>query len=169
VVLIVRGDGYGEGVFALDGIALDDIATALADQNAYEFRWLIDPNSGAVAYWTSEEGIDGQTPVDLDDLDHIAIEPLPSHVWYADMADFVERLSDEQAARRLGRAIAGKGAFRRFKDELHDDYDELVPAWNAFRDARALRRAVDWLADNALITDEAATEYVDRHPDPDVP
>jgi hypothetical protein len=30
----------------------------------------------------SETGIDGQTPVDLDDLDLIGIDPLPSYVWY---------------------------------------------------------------------------------------
>ena len=156
-------------MFALDGIDLEEIATALADQSAYEHRWLIDPSSGAVEFWTSDTGIDGQTPVDLDDLDLIAIDPLPSHIWYADMADFAERLSDEKAGQRLSRAIAGKGAFRRFKDELHQEYPDLVPAWNAFRDVRALRRAVEWLADNSLITDDAATQYVGRHPDPELP
>jgi hypothetical protein len=47
----------------------------------------------------------------------ICIDPLPSHVWYQDMADFAERVSDDRAGRRLARAIEGKGAFRRFKDE----------------------------------------------------
>ena len=85
------------------------------------------------------------------------------------MADFAERVSDERAGRRLTRAIQGKGAFRRFKDELHEEYPELLPAWHAFRDARARRRAVTWLADNSLIDDEAATRYFDEHPDPDLP
>jgi hypothetical protein len=156
-------------VFDLYGIDLEEIAAALADQSAYEHRWLIDPNSGAVVFWTSDTGIDGRTPVDLDDLDLIAVEPLPSHVWYEDMADFAERLSHEGAGRRLSRAIAGKGAFRRFKDELHQEHAELVPAWNAFRDVRALRRAVEWLSDNSLITDATAIQYLDRHPDPEVP
>ena len=35
----------------------------------------------------------------------------------------------------LARAIQGKGAFRRFKDELHEEYPDLLPAWYAFRDA----------------------------------
>ena len=156
-------------MFDLDGIDLEEIATALADQSAYEHRWLIDPGTGAVVFWTSDTGIDGRTPVDLDDLDLIAIDPLPSHVWYVDMADFAERLRDEQAGRRLSRAIAGKGAFRRFKDELHQEYPDLVQAWNAFRDVRALRRAVGWLADNSLITGDTATQYFDQHPDPDIP
>jgi hypothetical protein len=73
-------------------------------------------------------------PVDLDELDHlVAIEPLPSYVWYEDMVDFVEGISDERAGRRLGRAIQGKGAFRRFRDELHEEYPELLQVWYAFR------------------------------------
>jgi hypothetical protein len=42
----------------------------------------------------------------------------------------------------------GKGAFRRFKDQLHEEHPGLLPAWYAFRDARATRRAVQWLVDN---------------------
>jgi hypothetical protein len=162
-------DGYRDDVFSLDGIDLEEIATALSDQSAYEHRWLIDPNTGAVVFWTSDTGIDGYTPVDLDDLDRVAIDPLPSHVWYEDMADFAEQLGNERAGQRLSRAIAGKGAFRRFKDQLHQEYPDLVPAWNAFRHVRALRRAVEWLADNSFITDDAATQYCDQHPDPEVP
>ena len=30
----------------------------------------------------------------------------------------------------------GKGAFRRFKDELHEEHPGLLSAWYAFRDAR---------------------------------
>jgi hypothetical protein len=162
-------DDYGDDVFDLNSIDLEEIATALADQSAYEHRWLIDPKTGAVVFWASDTGIDGRTPVDLDELDLIAIDPPPSHVWYEDMADFAERLSNERAGQRLSRAIAGRGAFRRFKDELHQEYADLVPTWNAFRDVRALRRAVEWLADNALIADDAAAHYLDRHTDPEVP
>jgi hypothetical protein len=38
-------------------------------------------------FWTSDTGIDGQTPVDLDELDLICIDPVPSRIWYQDMAD----------------------------------------------------------------------------------
>ncbi len=125
-------------------------------------------------FWTSDTGIDGQTPVDLDDLDLIGIDPLPSYVWYQDMADFTERLSDHRIRRRLARAIEGRGAFRRFKDELRQEHPHLLPAWYAFRDARARRHAVDWLAvdwlaNTSLIDDDAATLLLDEHPDPDVP
>jgi hypothetical protein len=85
------------------------------------------------------------------------------------MADFTELVSDDQAARRLARAINGRGAFRRFKDELHEEYPDLLPAWYAFRDARAARRAVDWLLDAALISHDAADRFRAEHPEPAVP
>lgn len=55
------------------------------------------------------------------------------------MADFAEGISDDTAGRRLARAIRGRGAFRRFRDELHEEYPDLVSVWHAFRDTRAKR------------------------------
>lgn len=153
----------------LNSLDLDGIATALADQDAYEHRWLINSETGEVVYWTADTGIDGQTPVDLDELDLIGIGPLPSWIWHQDMADFAEAITDERAGQRLARAIQGKGAFRRFKDELREEYPELLPVWYAFRDARAERRAVEWLADNSLIDNETARGFLATHQDPDLP
>jgi hypothetical protein len=154
----------------IDKFDLDEIAFALSDQNLYdEHLHLVNPETGEIVLWTREGGIDGTNPVDLDDLDLIAIRPLPSYVWYQDMAEFVDLLSDDRAARRLARAINGRGAFRRFKDELHEEYPHLLPAWNAFRDTRAARRAVEWLLDESLINHDAADRFRAEHPDPDVP
>ena len=154
----------------LDTLDLDDIATALSDQTDYEHRWLIDPRTGEIVFWTSDTGVDGQNPVDLDDLDHLLlIDPLPPSVWYGDMADFAEQVSDPAAHRRLGRALSGRGAFRRFKDELYGEYPELVSVWHVFRDARAQGRAVEWLLEQELISEAAAEGYAEAHPDPAVP
>jgi hypothetical protein len=153
----------------LSRLDLEEIATALADHTDYEHRWLINPESGEIVFWTADTGIDGHTPVDLDELDLICIEPLPSYVWYQDMADFAEGISDDRAGRSLARAIQGKGAFRRFKDRLHQDYPQLLPAWHAFGAARAERRAVEWLVDNSLLDDDTATRFLADHPDPDLP
>jgi hypothetical protein len=165
-----EGPNYYPGiVLELSSLDLGEIAYALGEQTDYEHHWLINPQTGAIAYWTAESGIDGKTPVDLDELDLICIGPLPSWVWYQDMADFAEGITDERAGRRLARAIQGKGAFRRFKDELQDEYPDLLPVWYAFRDVRAERRAVEWLADNSLIDDDAASRFMADHPDPDLP
>ena len=156
-------------VLDLSSLDLEEIAAALADQIDYEHRWLISSETGEVVFWTADAGIDGQTPVDLDELDLICIDPVPSYIWYQDMADFADQVSDERAGRRLARAIQGKGAFRRFKDELHEEYPHLLAAWYAFRDARACRRAVEWLADNSLIDHDAAACFFEQHPEPAVP
>ncbi len=47
-----------------------------------------------MVFWTSDTGIDGESPVDLDELVLILIDPLPSYVWYQDMVDFAEGISD---------------------------------------------------------------------------
>jgi hypothetical protein len=114
------GEFYPELVLNLASLNLDEIASALA---------------GELAFWTADAGIDGQTPNDLDELDLVCIHPLPSYIWYQDMADFAEALTDERAGRRLLRAIQGRGAFGRFKVELHVEYPDLLPAGYAFRDA----------------------------------
>ena len=138
----------------LSRLDLDEIAQALSDQTDYEHRWLINPETGEIVFWPADTGIDDQGPVDLDDLDLIAIDPLPSYIWYQDMADFAEQIQDERAGRRLARAIPGKGAFRRFKDELHEEYPHLLPAWYAVRDARAFWHRPLW---NRRLTPHAET------------
>jgi hypothetical protein len=49
-------------VVDLSSIDLEEIATALADQTDYEHRWLINPETGEVVFWTSDTGIDGPDP-----------------------------------------------------------------------------------------------------------
>ncbi len=153
----------------LSSIDIDEIATALADQTDYEHRWLIDPRTGEIAFWTSDTGIDGQNPVDIDELDLIPIDPVPSHVWFEDMVDFAEGISDLAAGHHLAQALRGRGAFRRFKKQIYEHHPDLISAWQAFRDARAQRRAAAWLLDEGLIDDEAAQEFVRSHPDPQLP
>lgn len=85
------------------------------------------------------------------------------------MADFADAVGDDAAGRRLRRAIRGKGAFRRFRDELFEEYPDLVPTWQVFRDTRARCRAVEWLLEQGLVEEDAANRFLAEHPDPDVP
>lgn len=153
----------------LGSLDLEEIASALADQAAFENRWLFDPDNGKVVYWTADGGIDGTTPIDLDELDLLPIDPLPSYVWYQDMVEFTDRISDERVRDGLYRALDGKGAFRRFKDALHERHPHLLPVWYDFRDLRGRRHAVDWLVDNSLVDDDTAMRFISDHPDPEIP
>ncbi len=156
-------------MFDLAGIDVEQMATALEDQTDYEHRWLLDPRTGQVALWTSDTGIDGENPVEIEELDHIPIDPLPSYVWHQDMADFAERVSDDAASRSLATALQGRGAFRRFKNELYERHPELISPWHALRDVRAQRRAVSWLLERGLIDDSAADKFTADHPYPALP
>ncbi|MFK0249516.1 UPF0158 family protein [Amycolatopsis azurea] len=156
-------------MLGLEEFPIGDIAMALQDQTDCEYFHLVDPRTGEMGLWTEDGGIDGRNPVDLDDVDLIVIAPLPSHVWYEDMADFAAGVSDERAKTRLEKAIRGKGAFRRFRNELHDGFPELVSIWNTFNDNRATRRAVEWLAGHSLVDERSADRFAAEHPDPDLP
>ena len=57
---------------------------------------------------------------------------------------FIVELDDPNLADRLGRAIFGRGAFRRFKEVLFDR-PELMTKWFAFSDDRRRGRARRWL------------------------
>ena len=153
----------------LGAIDVEEIATALSDQTDYDHRWLIDPRTGQVVYWASDTGIDGENPVEIDELDLILIDPLPSYVWYQDMADFADGISDRAAGRRLSQSLQGKGAYRRFKNQVYELHPELISAWHALRDARARLRAVEWLVDQGLIDEGAAERFATDHPHPDLP
>ncbi len=41
----------------LSSVDLEEIANALADQAGYEHRWLIDPDTGEIAFWTANTGL----------------------------------------------------------------------------------------------------------------
>jgi hypothetical protein len=62
---------YSGLLLDLCSLDLEEIATALADQTDYEHRRLISPETGEVVFWTFDTGIDGQAPVELEELDLI--------------------------------------------------------------------------------------------------
>jgi hypothetical protein len=85
---------------------------------------------------------------DLDDPERwLWIECVGSRPSYRDMEAFIATIDDTDRADRLGIAIQGSGAFRRFKDVLSrwpDDFER----WFAFSEDRQRGRARKWLADS---------------------
>ena len=149
----------------LKSIDLDDLAQAL-DDHSYEHSWWLDPRTGEVVLWS--EYFEEQGELDPETRGLRAIDPIPSHEGYADMEDFIERVRNPQARDLLERAIAGRGAFRRFKDTLLD-FPELREAWFRFHDARVERRAIWWLVDEGLVDQAEAERAIAERPDAELP
>lgn len=61
---------------------------------------------------------------------------------YSIMEDFIETLQNRKIADRLEEAIIGKGAFRRFKDNISSL--GLTDSWFNFRDQAFLEIAKSW-------------------------
>jgi hypothetical protein len=82
--------------------------------------------------------------------DYLAhIEPLPSSVEYGWMADFADTVTNARLRDRLGVALDGRGAFRRFKDVLAEHPAERE-RWFRFHDARAREAMEAWLAEHRI-------------------
>jgi hypothetical protein len=74
---------------------------------------------------------------------------------------------DRRAADLLERAIAGRGAFRRFKDTLFE-FPELREVWFRFSDVRMQRRAIEFLVDEGLVDEARARRALGERDDPSV-
>jgi hypothetical protein len=68
-----------------------------------------------------------------------------SRASYHDMAQFISTIPDPDLADRLDRAIHGKGAFGRFKDELAE-HPTASARWRSFSAEHQRGRARQWLA-----------------------
>lgn len=75
----------------------------------------------------------------------LAVHGEGSREGYRDMERFIASVEDPGRAERLAIAIRGRGAFRRFKDELARWPGELE-RWHTFSEERQRGRARSWLA-----------------------
>lgn len=104
----------------------------------------IDLNTGDC--WPADFG-DDQDDLDEDeDDDHwLFVDCEGSGASYGDMELFIDTVDDPAIADRLGIAIRGKGAFRRFKDVL-SRWPEELQRYFLFSSERQVGRARAWLA-----------------------
>jgi Uncharacterised protein family (UPF0158)/Nucleotidyltransferase domain len=153
----------------LERVDLRSLAEALEDHSP-ETTWWFDPQTGETEPYFADPvsvALDEEEEVWLD-RGLIRIEPIPSREAYGDMEDFIDRVRDSRARDLLERAIAGRGAFRRFKDTLLD-FQELREVWFAFHDARMERRVIEWLADQGLLERSLAEREALAREDPQLP
>lgn len=149
----------------LGAVDLGELAEAMEDHSDW-CTWYLSSVSGEVRFVSEETLDEGGEDLD-DDPGWIVIEPVDSREAYGDMADFVRRVPDRRAADLLGRAIEGRGAFRRFKDTLLE-FDDLRAKWFEFHDVRMRRRAIAWLAEHSVIEGTAADAALAGLVDPPV-
>jgi hypothetical protein len=155
-------------VLDLKDIDVRSLAEALEDHSGYT-EWWFDPQTGEVDPWPSDRGVAEESEEEPpDERGFVLVDPLPSRDSYGDLEDFVERVADPRARDLLERAIAGRGAFRRFKDTLFE-FPELREAWFKFHDARMERRAIEWLAGEGVIDESTAEQAITEREDPVLP
>jgi len=137
---------------------ISELATWI-DSNEYDAAYL-DPATGEV--WPAFEGgaplDENEEEIDLDETDWVAIGGADSRAAYQDMEDFAEAVADPVAARQLRGALGGRGAFRRFRDTMWHQSEEIGRAWNAYRELGAELRALEWLVDEGLVIEKDAGE-----------
>ena len=151
----------------LGGVDLSSLCEALEDHSD-ETSWWLDPRTGEVEPHGTSSFDDDELSVDPEERGLVWVDPVPSGEAYRDLEDFVARVRDPRAHDLLERAIAGRGAFRRFKDTLFD-FPKLREAWFAFHDRRMECRAIDWLLHHGLIDQAAGEAALAARPDADSP
>jgi predicted nucleotidyltransferase len=155
----------GDNVLDLNRVDVAELAQALED-HSYEHSWWIDPSTGEVVLWS--DSFDEQSESDPEERKLVPIEPVSSGEGYKEMQEFIASVRDPHARELFERAIAGRGAFRRFKDTLLD-FPKLREAWFRFHDVRLERRAIEWLADHDLVDAQIAERALEERPDPELP
>ncbi|MBW1741172.1 MAG: hypothetical protein JRJ42_08580 [Deltaproteobacteria bacterium] len=68
---------------------------------------------------------------------------------YAIMERFCLSISDDRTREIMYRSIKGRGAFRRFKDNIHR-YD-IAEDWYGYRDQAIRQIAIDWCEVNEIV------------------
>lgn len=149
----------------LSDIDVRAVAEALDSGGPDNPVWWYDPATGDVEMGLQRDGgyfeeyDEGESP---DDRGLVMIDPVGSHHAYADMEWFADAVGDRRAADRLQRALGGRGAFRRFRETIHE-LPDLVPHWRTFADAGSELRAIEWLTERGYLdADDAVTEQAAR-------
>jgi hypothetical protein len=107
---------------------------------------------------TREQGWPEWMAAALEDANRVEIgfgtryAPVPkdeSRDGYRDMEAFIETVTNARLRERLDLSIAGKGAFRRFKEALAS-YGSERERWFAFKGDRVHARMLEWLEDEGI-------------------
>jgi tetratricopeptide (TPR) repeat protein len=129
-------------------VDLQELMFALEDRSPGNV-WYIDRKTGDL-HCASEDLPDEELPVPREELEDdtrfVPVESEETGRAFRDMEEFTETVRQPALRQRLRDALAGKGAFGRFKRVLADHPAERE-RWFRVRDERLEARAREWLDD----------------------
>lgn len=145
----VRGQPSGGRVLPVD---LDQLSSVLEGDPSLGAGGVLDLQTGEFhpddALDASMVGDEYVIDVEEDPDRWLTVDCHGSRNGWQDMAAFARRHRDVELRERLERAIEGRGAFRRFRDLVHEE--GLAQQWDAFSADRQAGRARRWLADEGI-------------------
>jgi hypothetical protein len=121
----------------------------LAFENAsWEAEYYLDRETGEIiligSMITTSSGVTQQIQNVTDKDRYLQVPHAVPRDGFRDMERFVETVKDVGLHQALSVAVNGKGAFRRFKDVLHD-YPQERERWFRFQADRVQQRVLEWL------------------------
>lgn len=134
-------------------VKLSDIINAMEMTDQYSENFL-DRITGEIVWISDLAMTSNEQEEAYDRLDEHGFYRLPTSFdirEYDMMEKFIDSLP-EPARSRLGRAIQGKGAFRRFKDTA--GRLGVAPQWYEFQASEYKKKAIEWCRDNDLEYEE---------------
>lgn len=136
------------------------------DDNSFMGDWYFDRETDDVTFITTEDDLEEEEEIkqlieeDEDGKRFIYISPLPSSESWQLMEDFILEQDDldDPVQSLLLRAIQGSGAFRRFDDAIDDV--GIRDRWYSYKNMEERKRALQWLKDHELISDDGVAEGI---------
>ena len=121
---------------------------AAMEDGSLENRYYLNTQTGEVILVSEyDPGSVQQEQLEVAIENYVPIERIPSQQAYQWMQEFVETQilpEDALLAEKLSIALRGKGAFRRFKDVLHESSEEWVQSWYHWQDEQRSRAIEEW-------------------------
>jgi len=144
---------------------LSMLEMALSD-NSFMADWYFDRETDDVTFITTDDDLEEEEEIkqlieeDEDGERFVYISPLPSSENWQLMEDFILEQDDldDPVQSLLLRAIQGSGAFRRFNDAIDDV--GIRDRWYTYKDMEERKKALQWLKDHELISDDGVAEGI---------
>jgi len=130
------------------------------DDNSHMHYWYFDKENHNVTGFTEYDDLEEEEEIkqlieeDEGEDRFIFIDPVPGSENWQQMEDFIleQEDLDDTVQTLLLRAIQGSGAFRRFNDVIDDV--GIRERWYDYKNRLDRKRALRWLKDHGLISDE---------------